>query len=142
MAAFNYSYDLIAILLAAILLGMYLLQRPFPTSSGSIYLYLLCITMILGISDLFSLSVIWYHPDSALWLKYLVQIPCLLCYISLNCGYYYYILFIAKGEYCGLFNKLFGITLWVITSAFIITTPFTHFIEDLSLPGEVATGPF
>ena len=141
MAAFNYSYDLIAILLAAILLGVYSLQRPYPTNSGTIYLYLLCITMILGISDLFALSVIWYHPESALWLKYLAQIPCLLCYISLNCGFYYYILFIAKGEYCGLFNKLFGISLWVIASAFIVTTPFTHFIEDLSVPGQVIIGP-
>ena len=84
MAALNYSYqyDLIAILLSAILLGVYSLQRPYPTSSGSIYLYMLCVTMILGISDLFAWSVIWLHPDSPLWLKYLVQIPCLLCYIS------------------------------------------------------------
>ncbi|MBO4506000.1 MAG: EAL domain-containing protein [Lachnospiraceae bacterium] len=143
MAAFYLYYpDLIAILLSAILLGMYSLQRPYPTNSGSIYLYMLCVTMILGISDLFAWSVIRLHPESALWLKYLIQVPCLLCYISLNCGFYYYILFISKGEYCGLFNKLFGISLWVITSAFIITTPFTHFIEDLSVPGEVIMGPF
>ena len=141
MMDFNYTYDLIAILLAAILIGVYSIQRPYPTSSGTIYIYLLCVTLVLGISDLLSWSVIYLNPDNPLWLKYLVHIPCILCYVSLNCGFYYYILFISKGDHCGFFNKTLGIAIWVITAAFIVTTPFTSYIEDLSTPGQIAYGP-
>ncbi len=141
MMDFNYTYDLIAILLSAILIGVYSIQRPYPTSSGSIYLYLLCVTLVLGVCDLFSWTAIWLYPDNPLWLKYLVHIPCLLCYVSMNCGLYYYILYISKGDYCSFINKAFGMLVWMISAAFIITTPFTTLIVDLSVPGEIIYGP-
>ncbi len=142
MMDFNYTYDLIAILLSAILITVYSIQRPYKTNSGSIYLYLLCVTLVLGISDLLSWSIIHLNPDNPLWLKYLVHIPCILCYVSLNCGFYCYILFISKGDYCGLFNKLFALIIWVIAAALIITTPFTAYIVDLSVPGQIIYGSF
>ena len=135
-----YTYDIVAAILTAVLLIIYMIQKGFSTRTGKIYLGIMHMNLFLALLDLASYYVIYYRTDTSVVLKYLINIPCMLMYVGINVLFYFYVLNVTKGDIISKFERWLGYLVFGVLAALILTTPFTHRLVDVSAPGKYIRG--
>lgn len=139
MGIYNYAYDIIAVVLTVVLLCVYKMQNGYVTGTGRIYSVLLYVNLVLGVTDILTCIVVC-RDSVPLFVKYLIHIPCLVTYNLVSVCFYLYVLTVTKGDRVSRFDNFLAAAVMVLTTALIVTTPFTHLIEDLSITGKVHFG--
>lgn len=140
MNIYLYSFDIAAALVSAVLVIIYALHHGFRTKTSILFLVLLHVTLVLAISDCFSKITIEVLNYKYVWLKYLLQILCLLCYLTYAACCYAYVLILTKKDGVSRFDMVLGCAMGIMLLGLSLTTPATHLIYDMSVQGEVVRG--
>lgn len=135
------TFDLCAALVVVTLMVIYLVQNGFPTKTGRIFLTLLHVTLVLAFADFATYYITFVTPQADEAVKYLIHIPCLMCYILLDITFFFYIKSITKGELIGKTDNYIFIAIGSVMTIAAISSPFTHLFCDLSTPGVYVRGP-
>lgn len=140
MGNYNYAYDIVSVVLTAALLCVFTMQHGYATKTSKIYVILLHANLVLAITDILTCLVI-YQGNAPLFVKYLIHIPCLVAYNLVSTCFFMYVLIATKADRVSRIDNLIAEGVMVAMTALIVTTPFTHLIEDLSIPQTVTFGP-
>lgn len=140
MNIYLYSFDIAAALIATVLIVIYALHHGYRTRTSNLFLVLLHATLALSVADCFSKITVIMLGYEFVWLKYLLQIICLIGYLVYAACCYVYVLLLTKKDGITKFDQELGFGMGIVLVALSVTTPATHLIYDMSVQGEIIRG--
>ncbi len=123
-----YHFDIAAIILTLAILFLFAIRKNYPTRNSGIFLSMLILILVAGISDVISCFTISYPENVPLVLNYIINIVFLLSLCLSNVCYYFYVASILKNSRLKKWEKNLGILITVTVAGLLLTTPFTHLI--------------
>lgn len=136
------EFDVAAFILTALILGLFLKKKNYPSKVNKMYLYLMLAGLAASLLDVISVYTITYAEQIPLWVNLLVNTLFLLSMNAITFIYYFYIESIIRElDEVVVRREWFMIIVAILDFALIASSSFTGWVFYFDEQGNYCSGP-
>lgn len=136
------EFDIAAFIIIAIILGLFIVKKNYPSRVNQMYLYLMLAGLLSSLTDVASVYAIVYARQIPIWVNLLVNTLFLLCMNAIPFIYYFYVdAVINEFEELGKWHEWPMRVIAVLDLMLIATSPFTGLVFYFNEQRDYCSGP-